>query len=359
MTRWKILIVDDDPINLELLDRTLKRQDYDVIHAENGKIAVDKALEIHPDVVLMDAVMPEMDGFEATRRIKSDTRTQMIPVVMVTSLNDVEDRVRALDAGADDFLNKPFDRLELTARVRSLVQVKAYHDHLINHRKVLEDAVARRTEEVQNALNQLQEASLETIICLSRAAEYKDEDTAQHIERMSHYSRIIALHMGLDERIASDILHAAPMHDIGKIGIPDSILLKPGKLTPDEWIIMKSHVEIGARILRDSKSPIIQMGELIALSHHERWDGSGYPQGLAGTDIPLEGRIVAIADVFDALISKRPYKKAMSLDQCYHEISQSRGSHFDPDVCDAFFAVTDEILLVAEAFKDPDPPGHS
>lgn len=354
MKQSKILIVDDDPINLELLERALKRQNYEVIRADNGKMARDTALNTLPDLILMDAVMPEMNGFEATRLIKSDPRTKMIPVVMVTSLNDVEDRVRALDAGADDFLHKPFDRIELTARVRSLVKVKIYHDRLLDHQKALEDAVSKRTAELQHALNQLQDASLETIICLSRAAEYKDEDTAQHIERMSHYSRIVALKMGLEESIASDILHAAPMHDIGKIGIPDNILLKPAKLTPDEWNTMKSHVEIGARILTGSKSPIIQMGEVIALSHHERWDGSGYPRGLAGTEIPLEGRIVAIADVFDALISKRPYKKAMSLDECYVEISRTRGSHFDPDVCDAFFAVTDEILKVAEAFMDPE-----
>jgi len=273
-------------------------------------------------------------------------------VIMVTGLTDEEAREAALEAGADDFLSKPVDRTELRTRVRSHLKVKAFNDHMLNYQKELENEVASRTEQLRQALEQNKRASLETIHRLSRAAEYKDEDTGAHIVRMSHYSAAIAEKMGLKEKAVESILYAAPLHDIGKIGIPDRILLKPGKLDPDEWEIMKQHAAIGAGILKNSDSPEIRLAEVIASTHHEKWDGSGYPQGLAGDRIPLAGRIVAIADVFDALTSKRPYKPAFTSDKAFGIILEGQGRHFDPKVVDAFFALQDRMVAIRETYLD-------
>ena len=264
----------------------------------------------------------------------------------------MEYRVRALEAGTDDFLTKPVDKTELRARVSSLLKVKAYNDHMRNYQKELEAEVAKRTEQLRQAFEKIKIASLDTIYRLSRAAEYKDEDTGAHIQRMSHYIAVVAHKMGLNAENVETILYAAPMHDVGKIGIPDRILLKPGKLDPDEWEIMKQHTTIGAQILEGADAEFIKLAEAIALTHHEKWDGSGYPKGLKGSEIALAGRITAIADVFDALISKRPYKEPFPLEKTFIIIQKGRGSHFDPEVVDAFFAVEDEILSIKEKFKD-------
>ena len=271
---------------------------------------------------------------------------------MVTALSDVKNRVRALEVGADDFLSKPVDKSELTARVRSLVKVKAYNDHMKNYQQELEEAVQQRTRELRKANARIEAASLDTIYRLSRAAEYKDEETGAHIKRMSHYSAIVARQLGLSEDTCKRILYAAPMHDVGKIGIPDRILLKPGKLDADEWKVMKRHTLIGGGILAGSDTPHIRLARVIAMTHHEKWDGSGYPNGLVGDRIPLVGLIVAIADVFDALTSRRPYKEPFSLEKSYGIIREGRGSHFAPHVVDAFFAVEDEILEIKQKFQD-------
>jgi putative two-component system response regulator len=268
---------------------------------------------------------------------------------MVTALNGVEDRVKALEAGADDFLNKPVDKTELRARVQSLVKVKAYNDHMQNYQKELEAEVAKRTIQLRQALKKLKEASLESIFHLCRAAEYKDENTGDHIKRMSHYASAVARKMGLNKQTVEDLLYTAPMHDAGKIGIPDHILLKPSKLNNKEWETMKQHTIVGAQILAGSGAKFIKLAETIALTHHERWDGSGYPKGLKGSKIPLIGRIAAIADVFDALTSKRPYRmKPFSLKEAFNYIKEGRGRHFDPKVVDAFFATKNEIVLIKE-----------
>ena len=347
----KILVVDDEDQNLRLLEAMLIPLGYEVILARDGIEALDKVRKIPPDVILLDIMMPKMDGFEVARRLKEDEGAKIIPIVMVTALREVEDRVRALEVGTDDFLTKPVDKTELRARVNSLLKVKAYNDHMRNYQKELEAEVTKRTEQLRQAFEKIKIASLDTIFRLSRAAEYKDEDTGAHIQRMSHYCTTVARKMGLDDETVESILYAAPMHDVGKIGVPDQILLKPGRLDPDEWEIMKQHTTIGAQILEGSDAEFIKLAEVIALTHHEKWDGSGYPRGLKGSEIPLAGRITAIADVFDALTSKRPYKEPFPLEKSFAIIKESRGSHFDREVVDAFFAVEDEILSFKEKFQ--------
>lgn len=348
----KILIVDDEERNLRLMEAILLPSGYDIVLAHDGEKALMTTQEIPVDVILLDIMMPRMDGFEVARRLKSNDETKIIPIVMVTALQEVEDRIKALEAGADDFLTKPVDKTEVRARVASLLKVKAYNDHMRNHQNELESEVAKRTKELRKAFEKIKLASLETIYRLTRAAEYKDEDTGAHIQRMSNYSAIIARTMGLTKETVEFILYAAPMHDIGKIGIPDRILLKPAKLAHDDWVIMKQHTIIGGKILEGSDTGFIRLGEIIALTHHEKWDGTGYPKGLKGKATPLAGRIVAIADVFDALTSRPPYKEAFALEESYEIIKEGRGKHFDPDVVDAFFASEGELLAIKEKFRD-------
>jgi putative two-component system response regulator len=351
----RILVVDDEEWNRELMEGLLAPLGYEVIQAGDGKEALSKVKDTSPDLILLDIMMPGMDGFEVASLLKQNDETRLIPIVMVTALRDVEDRVKALDVGADDFLTKPVEGIELKARVRSLLKVKAYYDHMKNYQSELEKEVKKRTQQLTRAFERIKGASLETIYRLSRAAEYKDEDTGEHIMRMSHYSAAIAKKMGLGDNVVESILYAAPMHDVGKIGIPDKILLKPGPLDPHEWEIMKKHTIIGGKILEGSREGFIRLGEVVALTHHEKWDGSGYPAGLKGRKIPLVGRIVAIADVFDALLSKRPYKEPFSLEKSYEIIREGRGIHFDPDVVDAFFEIQDEILAIRDKYKDKGP----
>jgi putative two-component system response regulator len=351
----KILVVDDEERNLRLMEAMLIPLGYEVSLARDGEAALGMVKNISPDLILLDIMMPKINGFEVARRLKADDETRIIPIVMATSLREVEDRVNALEAGADDFLSKPVDKTELRARVNSLLKVKTYNDHMRNYQKELEAEVAKRTEELRKAFETIKTASLDTIYRLSRASEYKDEDTGAHIKRMSNYSAAVARQMGLNKETVETILYAAPMHDAGKIGIPDKILLKPGKLDAEEWEIMKQHTIIGGSILSGSDSGFIKLAEVITLTHHEKWDGSGYPNGLRGTAIPLAGRIAAIADVFDALISRRPYKEPFPLEKSFAIIREGRGSHFDPAVVDAFFAVEKEILSIRETFKDQAP----
>lgn len=352
-----VLVVDDDDRNCRLLEALLIPAGYEVIMAENGHEAVERAMRDAPDVILMDIMMPLMNGFEATRKIKQDAIVRNIPVVMVTSLDATADRVQAIEAGADDFLTKPVDKNELLARVRTLVKVKAYSDHLHNYQQELEAEVERKTAQLSAALDNLKSSSLNTIFRLSRTAEFKDEDTGAHIQRMSHYSAAMARKLGLSDTVVERILYAAPLHDIGKVGIPDRILLKPGKLDPDEWEVMKRHAVIGARILEGDSSGILRLGEVIALNHHERWDGRGYPYGIAGRKIPLAARIVSVADVFDALVSKRPYKEPYSMEKTLEIITEWRGVNFDPTVVDAFMGILDEILSIRDSFPDEECHG--
>jgi len=345
-----ILIVDDYPQNLKLLEAYLLPMGYEIVKATNGEEALAKLSGNEIDLILLDVMMPDIDGFEVTRRVRQDNKNHLLPIILITSLRETEYRVKGIEAGCDDFISKPVDKIELLARVQSLLKVKAYNDLMVNYRKELESEVARRNEELKQAYDRIEAASLDTIYRLSVASEYKDGDTGSHIKRMSHYCAALARRLGLDENMVTGILCAAPMHDVGKIGIPDKILSKPGKLDPVEREIMKLHTVIGAKILNGSDAEFIKLGGIIALSHHEKWDGIGYPNGLKGKAIPIAARITAISDVFDALTSKRPYKEPFSLEKSLVIIRGWRGTYFDPDVVDAFIAIQDEILSIKEEF---------
>ncbi|MBF0235714.1 MAG: two-component system response regulator [Desulfamplus sp.] len=340
--KFKILIVDDEPHNLELLGQILKDQ-YQLSFATNGATAIDVARKIKPDIILLDVMMPGMDGYEVCVQLKSNDEMIKIPVIFITALSEVEDEKRGFDAGGVDYITKPVSKPIVQARVQT-------HLSLYKQNQILETTVEQRTADLKKALDKLESYSLDSIFRLCRASEYKDEDTGAHIQRMSHYSAAIARQMGLNENVCKWILYAAPMHDIGKIGIPDRVLLKPGKLDDEEFGIIKQHAIYGGKILENAKAGYLKLGEVIALPHHEKWDGSGYPNGLKGKEIPKVGQIVAVADVFDALTSKRPYKKPFSVEQSFEIIQKGSGTHFSPEVVKAFFEITEEILAIKDNF---------
>jgi putative two-component system response regulator len=297
--------------------------------------------------------MPNMDGFEVARRIRQTRSSDELPIVMVTSLEAREDRLRAYEMGINDFINKPVDHTELRLRLKWLLELKTAQDTLRRSKETLESTVERRTRELRQALEEVTRAQrevqaghLDTIRRLTLAAEYKDHDTAGHIERIGRYSQVVGLAMHLQPRIVDLLLHAAPMHDVGKLGIPDNILLKPGPFNDDERRIMNTHTTIGGQILSGSSSPVIQMGERVALTHHEKWDGSGYPNGLEGDVIPIEARICSVVDFFDALTMDRPYRKAVPNDEVVEMIRSETGKSFDPAVVEVFTDVRAEIEAI-------------
>ncbi|NDV26239.1 HD-GYP domain-containing protein [Desulfovibrio sp. JC010] len=347
----KILVVDDEPHNIVLLEGILTKLGHDVVGAENAVVALEK-LDRTFDLVLSDVKMPVMNGFEFVSRIRENVETQDIPVIMVTTLSQKDDRLKAVEVGANDFITKPIDIVELKIRTESMLRQKGQQDEINSFQFDLHEMVESRTMELREALARLDDAHVETIHHLCAAAEYKDEETACHLVRMAEYSRILAENIYLDRKSVQLIHTSAPMHDIGKIGIPDSILLKPGKLDDEEWKAMQRHAEIGGSILSMGSSDYINMGAVIALSHHEKWDGSGYPSGLAGEDIPLPGRICAVADVFDALTSKRPYKEPFSIEKSLEIMKEGRGAHFDPQLIDIFFDNLDDILEIKNKRSD-------
>lgn len=327
-SRPTLLLVDDEPGNLQVLRHTLQDQ-YRLLFAKDGQAALDLVRSDRPDLILLDVMMPGLSGYEVCRHLKRDPWTSAIPVVFVTALADVANEHTGLELGAVDYITKPFNPHIVRARVRT---------HL---------SLVRADE--------LLETRLEVVQCLGRAAEFKDNETGRHVVRMSHYSQIVARALGYGEQAAQDLLHAAPMHNIGKIGIPDAVLLKPGKLTAEEWKIMRQHTVIGARILGDHPSGLLQLAASIALNHHEKWDGSGYPNGLAGEDIPHTARVVAVADVFDALTSVRPYKRAWSVSDAVELLREESGRHFDPEIVTAFLDCLPQILVVKERWADIEP----
>ena len=346
-----IVIIDDAPITIALLKKLVSNlPGCRPVAFTRAAEALSWCADHEPDLVIVDYMMPEMDGIEFSRRFRAFPGKADTPVLMVTAAGD--DRAlkhRALKLGINDFLNKPFDQIELQARARNMLALRSSQKKLASRALLLVDEVAKATSEIAAREH-------ETLLCLGRAAEHRDPETHEHIIRMSNYSRLIGLRMGLSAEEAELLLLASPLHDIGKIGTPDYILLKPGKLTVEEFEIMKLHTVIGQKILSNSVSPILCMGAKIAISHHERFDGSGYPNGLKGRDIPLYGRIVAVADVFDALTSERPYKEAWDLDRANALLAEGRGAHFDPDCVDAFFAVLDDVLAVKARYRDSDLP---
>ncbi|MEJ1409850.1 MAG: two-component system response regulator, partial [Candidatus Sedimenticola sp. (ex Thyasira tokunagai)] len=325
-----VLVVDDTPENIDVLRGVLK-DDYKIKAAVSGERALKIAHgENKPDIILLDIMMPIMDGYEVCEHLKSDITTQQIPVIFITAKNDTESERRGLKLGAVDFLSKPISPPIVKARVHT-------HLALYDQSRALEDRVRERTVE-------LDASRLQIIRRLCRAAEYKDNETGLHVIRMSHYARLIAEGLDLPAETVNTIYSAAPMHDVGKIGIPDKILLKPGKLDSDEWEIMMQHTSYGAEIIGNHDSALLTMSRTIALCHHEKWNGKGYPNGLAGEDIPLEARIVAIADVFDALTSERPYKKAWPVEKAIAVIQEDAGSHFDPNLVPIFIEKLPQVL---------------
>jgi putative two-component system response regulator len=343
-----IVIVDDSPITIALLRKLVGRlPDCAARPFTSAAEGLAWCVANEPDLVIVDYMMPEMDGIEFARRFRALPGKADTPLLMVTAAEDRELRHRALSLGINDFLNKPFDQIELTARAKNMLALRASQKKLASRALLLADEVTKATREIAAR-------ERETLLCLGRAAEHRDPETHEHIMRMSHYSWLIGKRLGLSADECELLLLASPLHDIGKIGTPDQILLKPGRLTPEEFEIMKLHTVIGETILAHSASPILQAGARIAIAHHEKFDGSGYPRALKGNDIPLYGRIVAVADVFDALTSERPYKKAWDLDRATSLILESRGGHFDPQCVDAFFDVFDDVLGVKARYQDAD-----
>ena len=354
-----VMVVDDETAMRRVLSRMLRSEGYEVVEAENGAKALEILTGVSVDTILLDVMMPEMGGLELCRHIRANEATMHTPVVFVTAAVDREFRREARAAGADDFLTKPFDEIELLARVQNTVRVKLYYDGLHREREDLQtevDARVRQLEESSARLERLQSeldiARNETINRLAKAAEFRDDETAAHLQRMSRYCYLLGERSGLDAYQCEMLQVASPMHDVGKIGIPDHILLKPGRLTPDEYQIMKQHAEIGFRILSGSDSPLVKLAATIAHTHHEKWDGSGYPNGLTGESIPIEGRIAAVADVFDALTSERPYKKAWRIEDAVSLLEEGRGAHFDPKLVDLFIDSMPAVLDIREQFQD-------
>jgi len=342
----QILIVDDEPLSTKLISDTLNKEGYQNIHQTNNPLEViDLCKSIHPDLIILDLNMPEMNGFAVMDALNNFKSNAYIPILVLTSEKGQKEKIRALKAGAQDFINKPFDRLEILNRIHNILEIKSLHKQVQESNILLEQKVKERTKDLYST-------QLDVINRLARAMEYRDNETGMHIIRMSHYSHLIAKKIGLSEDQCEIILTASPLHDIGKIGIPDNILLKPGKLTPEEWTIMKTHTTIGADLLTGSSSPFMQAAENITASHHEKWDGSGYPKGLKEEEIPLMARICGLCDAFDALTSVRLYKKAWSLEDTVAEIKKQKGRHFDPTLVDLFLDHFDEIIDLKNKYAD-------
>lgn len=325
-----LLLVDDEPANLQLLRHVLQA-DYRLSFARDGVRAIELALRERPNLILLDVMMPGLSGYDTCRRLKAEPATASIPVIFITALSEANDEVEGFAAGAVDYISKPVSPPIVRARVRT---------HL---------SLVRADE--------LKETRLQIVQRLGLASEYKDNETGLHVIRMSHYAQLLGLAAGMNDVAAEDLLHAAPMHDVGKIGIPDRILQKPGPLDAEEWAVMQAHTTIGADIIGERSTGLLGMARAIALTHHEKWDGSGYPEKLAGEAIPLVGRIAAIADVYDALTSKRPYKDAWPVAKAFDWLRHQAGRHFDPALIELFLQQGDRIRAIGEAWAEAETPG--
>lgn len=343
---YRIVIVDHDKSQLGLLKKLVaKAEGCEPQTFSDAFEALNWCRDNEPDVVIVDYDLPGMNGLQFLRAFRALYSRDAVPVLIMTPVGESQARYEALKDGANDYLTKPFDHLDFSVRTRNQLTARQYHRTMLERNVWLQ-------QEVEKATREIRERERETLTRVSMAAEFRDPETGAHIQRMAHYSRLIAKSLGLPAADQTLIFDAAPLHDVGKIGIPDAILLKPGKLSVEEFEVMKQHSRYGFRLLEGSASPVVQTGALIALSHHEKYDGSGYPDGLAGQNIPLYGRIVAVADVFDALTSERPYKKAWDLDRATTFLREGAGTHFDPYCIAAFLDNWRGVLEVRQQFRD-------
>ncbi|AFV00058.1 HD domain-containing phosphohydrolase [Simiduia agarivorans] len=348
----KVLIVDDNAVNIVIVEKILRQDGFNNIYSTTDAKSVRDLYREHDfDAILLDVHMPEMNGFDVMAELQADNPDDYLPILMLTADHTPETRHLSLSSGAKDFISKPFERVEVLFRVRNIVEVRMLHKEVLNANEVLEDKVRERTQ-------QLYEAQIKLIECLGKAAEYRDNETGMHVVRMSQSSALLARQMGLSAEECEIILHASPMHDIGKIAIPDSVLLKPGKLEGKEWRTMQSHAEVGAQILASYDSKLMEVASIIARTHHERWDGKGYPEGLQGEEIPLYTRIVSVCDVFDALTSTRPYKVAWPVSKALGYLKENSGSQFDPQVVNEFIAIIDQVLEIRQQYPDSQSAGQ-
>lgn len=356
-TKQRVMVIDDTPANLGLLEDMLVSNGFDVAAFPRGAMALSAAAQQPPDLILLDIMMPEMDGYEVCRRLKTDPSTRNVPVIFISALDATESKLRAFTDGGVDYVTKPLQQEEVLARVRTHLKLREMQRELERHNVDLENLVAEKMKEISDS-------QLATLVAISNLAEYRDKETGRHIERTSNYCRLIAEELRkqstyseqISDAFVRNICFAAPLHDIGKMGIPDHILNKPGKLTPEEFEVMKTHVNIGIDTLshvlsQHPQNEFIRMGLDIAGTHHEKWDGTGYPHGIARENIPLSGRIMALADVYDALRSRRVYKEGFSHAKAIEIITQGKGTQFDPAVVDAFVAVEKQFDELSERLK--------
>jgi response regulator RpfG family c-di-GMP phosphodiesterase len=342
----EVLIIDDTEINLILFGALIKKLDNCQSHSFASPLdGLAWAATHTPDLVIVDYMMPDIDGLEFIQRFRALPNCVDVPILMITANDQKQVRYRALDSGANDFLAKPVDKVEFLARAKNMLSLSSARRKLADHAEWLSSEVRKATEVIL-------QRERDTVFRLCKAAEFRDPETGAHILRMAHYSQLIAKKLGLPPEEQELLLEAAPMHDIGKVGITDNILLKPGRLDAAEFEIMKQHAAFGYELLKNSNSRVLQAGAEIALGHHEKYDGSGYPQGLKGEAIPIFSRIVAVADVFDALTSERPYKKAWSLEQAVDFLNAGSGTHFDPQCVQAFLDGFDDVLAIRDRYQE-------
>jgi len=347
-----ILAVDDEEVNLELISAIFSNvPNVIVLTASDGLEAMEILKKQTPDVIVLDIRMPKMSGMEVLEYLKSDPQTSLIPIIILSG--DENERKRALNMGASDFIGKPFDSEELKLRIMNNLKVKKYNDLVKDINEVLQKEIMKKTQELKVALELAKEAEYEMVIKFGMISEFRDEETGAHIKRISFYAQLLGKLYGLSEEEQNLLLYAAPLHDVGKIGIPDNILKKPGPLTPEEFEIIKLHTTIGAKILEsDPRFLTLKVGKIIAEQHHEKWDGTGYPYGLKGKDIHPYARIVAICDVFDAMTSDRVYRPAFSVESTLNIMKNGKGSHFDPDIFELFINNISDFIKIKEKFKD-------
>jgi putative two-component system response regulator len=342
----KILVVDDEPSFTGMLETLLKVEGFVALRSVNdAREAAGAYISFEPDLIILDLNMPFMSGIEVMSQIRELAGDKWVPIVVISGDNDGETVTKALQGGAQDFIGKPFRRAEVVSRLRNLLRVKSLQDEIEQKNLFLQERVEEGTKE-------LLESHRDLIRRLSRCAEYRDDETGHHIHRVSRTAELLARAASLPPEQMSVMREAAAMHDIGKVGIPDAVLLKPGKLTPEEWEVMKTHTLIGAALLAGASSPLLRLSEQVAMSHHERWDGSGYPVGLGGTEIPLAARIVSVCDVFDALTSKRPYKEPWPAEKAKAELVAQSGKQFDKDLVDLFLERWVDVVEIREFYPD-------